>query len=641
MRFVERTEVSKLERTEERDRKFGSWVKLNVEDSISKRFWLDEVWRAGIRQYEAIPVLQSRELPRDNGQFIIEIPLGAMQCDTVISSITDLIYNTSPVFTVRGSPGYDGHAHAFQLLSDKLLMDDFVNLRAASDDVIADTVQMGTGSYYTVHASEFVKRATYTELNAGPRVFSVPPEDLIVPGGALPNVDANKLIGYRMYFSEAELQEAATINNWDISKFLPTGNVDHVRQRRVEVAHTDEDTETLGRLYEVVSLHCYYDYDEDGYAEDLLTIWDRTSFSVGAVSYAPYDSRPFSISRYQHRPHIFYGVGVLEMAMPFQREVTEWHNFKMQNAHLANARQWVYRLGAMGVGEEMKISPNKPIGLADPEHDLKELKMSDNYPTAQQYEAATIALAENRVGTSSLGAPGMNAGRRTPAATAMSILQSQNKRFASPFDNIRRAYADAMNQCFMRMREQHAKGGEKRKNVMRYITYAIGVKNAELIEQVFTASTTIDLRDKVVIEVTASSTSINRQADRQNALERMQVMGGYYQQFAQVGQIILSPQAPPELKQLMLSIAKAGNETVKNFLRTFDDVRDPEIFIPKMPGQETPDGTATPSDADAQQDSGGQPGTAQPPANVGAGEAGGAVQPTGEPEQQLGSDLVA
>ena len=40
MRFIERTEVSTLSRTEERDRKFGSWVKLNVEDAISKRFWL-------------------------------------------------------------------------------------------------------------------------------------------------------------------------------------------------------------------------------------------------------------------------------------------------------------------------------------------------------------------------------------------------------------------------------------------------------------------------------------------------------------------------------------------------------------------------------------------------------------------------
>ena len=640
MRFVEKTIVSKLERTEERDRKFGSWIKLNVEDAISKRFWLDEVWRAGIRQYEAIPVLQSREIPRDNGQFIIEIPLGAMQCDTVTSNITDLIYNTSPVFTVRGSPGYDNHAHAFQLLADKLLLDDFTNLRSASDDVIADTVQMGTASYYTVHASEIVKRATMTELNAGPRVFSVPPEDLIVPGGALPNVDANKLIGYRMYFSEAELQEAATANNWDISKFQPTGNVDHVRQRRVEVAHTDEDTETLGRLYEVVSLHCYYDYDEDGYAEDLLTVWDRTSFNVGAVNYAPYDSRPFSISRYQHRPHIFYGIGVLEMAMPFQREVTEWHNFKMQNAHLSNARQWVYRLGAMGVGEEMKISPNKPIGLADPEHDLKELKMSDNYPTAQQYEAATIALAENRVGTSSLGAPNMSAGRRTPAATAMSILQSQNKRFASPFDNIRRAYADAVNQCFMRMREQYAKGAGSRKNVMQYIVHAIGVKNAEFIEAVFKESTSVDLRDKVIIEVTASSTSINRQADRQNALERMQVMGGYYQQVAQIGQIILNPQAPPELKALMMSIAKAGNETVKNFLRTFDDVRDPEIFIPKLPGQGDDNGNAAATSGNGQ-DSGGQPGGAQPPTTMGTGEAGPTAPATGEPGGNLGSDLVA
>ena len=583
MRFNEQTNTAPIERTVERDRRLGSWLKMKIEDGISKRYWQDETWRAVIRQYEAIPELRTREIPSDNGQFIVEIPVGAAMADSISSTVYDLIWNASPPFTVRGSSGWHKHAAAFQLLADKLLLDDFTNIREAANEVIIDTVQLGTGGYYTVSSRETVKRAAFRELNTGPRVFSVPPEDIVFPGGTFPDIDSMQLIGHRIYYFESELQEAAALNGWDISNFMVTGNVEWVRQRRIEAAKTDVDLQIIGGLYEVFSVHCYYDYDEDGYAEDLHVIWDRTSYECGYVGYAPYDCRPYNISRYQTRPHIFYGIGVLEMARPFQREVTEWHNFKMQNAHLSNARIWAYRLGAVGVGEELKISPNKALGLADPVNDLIEKKMSDNYPTAQQYEAAVIALAEMRIGTPAMGpVQGVQTGKRVPAATAMSVLQQQNRRFTAPFDNIRRALAGAMTQCFMRMREEYLKGGEWKKNTLATMVYMVGPKNASLIEEVFKAASSIDMRDKVIIETTATSQSINRQADKQNAIERMQIMGGFYEKMMGLGQVLLNPQTPPPMKELVTGIAAAAVESVKAYLRGFDDIRDPDVFIPEM-----------------------------------------------------------
>ena len=624
MRFVEATNTEAIARTRERDVRLGSWLKMKIEDAIAKRFWLDQTWRLGIRQYEAIPELRSKELPSDSGQFIVEIPVGAAMADSISSTVYDLIWNTNPPLTVRGSSGYHEHAAAFQALSDKLLADDFTNIRGAADDVINDTVQLGTAAFYTVNTREVVKRAAIKELNTGPRVFSVPPEDLVVPGGTFPNIDAMQLIAYRNYYFESELIEAASVNKWDVSRFMLAGNIDWVRQRRIEAAKTDEDLQIVGGLYETFVVYCYFDYDQDGYAEDLQVLFDRTSFEVGDVRYAPYDSRPFSVSRYQLRPHIFYGIGVLEMAAPFEREVTEWHNFKMQNAHLSNARVWAYRLGALGVGEELKISPNKAIGLADPEKDLVEKKMSDNYPTAQQYEAAVLALAEMRVGTPAMGTTqGVSAGRRVPAATAMSALQQQNRRFTGPFDNIRRAVADAQSQCFMRMREQYLMGGEWRKNVLEYMIYSVGLKNTEKIEEIFRTARSVDMRDKVIIEVTASSQSVNKQADKQNAMERMQVMGAYYEKAIQLGQVLMNPQAPPELKSLVAGVAKGATESIRAFLRTFDDVRDPDVFIPEVfrnlnDKGGAANGTEQPQAAPAE-GAVGQPGSAPPANGVPAG----------------------
>ena len=642
MRFVESTASTPIARTRERDVRMGSWLKMKIEDAISKRFWLDQTWRMGIRQYEAIPELRSKELPSDSGQFIIEIPIAASMSDSITSTVYDLIWNTSPPLSVRGSDGYQNHAAAFQSLMDKLLMDDFVNLRGASDEVITDTVQMGTAAYYTVHAREVVKRAAFTELNTGPRVFSVPPEDLVVPGGTFPDTDSLQIIAYRQYYFESELMEAAAQNGWDVSRFMIAGNIDWVRQRRVEAMKSDEDLQYVGGLYETFAVHCYFDYDQDGFAEDLEVIWDRTSFEVADVRYAPYDSRPFTISRYQLRPHVFYGIGVWEMAAPFQREVTEWHNFKMQNAHLSNARVWAYRLGAPGIGEEIKISPNKSLGLADPEKDLVPKVMSDNYPTAQQYEAAILALAEMRVGTPAMGTTqGVSAGKRVPAATAQAALQQQNRRFTAPFDNIRRALAGAANQCLMRLREQYLKGGQWRTNTLTYLVYAVGAKKTELIEEIFKTARSVDMRDKVIIEVTASSTSINRQADKQNAIERMQVMGAYYEKMLAIGQVLLNPQAPPELKQLAQGVAGGATESIRAFLRTFDDVRDPDVFIPPMfrtmnGGSNGNDqGGAPAAPAQPPEAAGGQPGLEAAPAGASDGAAGG-LAPTISGSAELG-----
>jgi hypothetical protein len=641
-RFIESTGTDPIQRTRERDVRFGSWLKMKIEDAISKRFWLDQTWRFGIRQYEAIPELRSKELPADNGQYIIEVPVAASMADSIYSTIYDLIWNTTPPIAVRASTGYHNHAAAFQALTDKLLVDDFVNIHGAADEVIADTVQMGTGAYYTVNAREVVKRAAYRELNTGPRVFSVPPEDLVVPGGTFPDTDMLQIIAYRQYYFESELIEAAAQNGWDVSKFMIAGNIDWVRQRRIEAMKSDEDLQYVGGLYETFAVHCYFDYDQDGFAEDLEVIWDRTSFEVADVRYAPYDCRPFSISRYQLRPHVFYGIGVWEMAAPFEREVTEWHNFKMQNAHLSNARIWAYRLGALGIGEELKISPNKTIGLGDPQNDLVEKKMSDNYPTAQQYEAATLALAEMRVGTPAIGTTqGVAAGKRVPAATAMSALQQQNRRFTAPFDNIRRALANCVNQCHMRLREQYLKGGEWRRNTLEYLVYAVGVKNTELIEEIYKTSRSNDMRDKVIIEVTATSQSINRQADKQNAMERMQVMGAYYEKMLAIGQVILNPQAPPELKQLAVGVANGATESVRAFLRTFDDVRDPDVFIPetfrnlKADGGSAGGQQAQPEQPNAGGGAGGQPGSAPPPEGA-PDSASGGVAPTIGGSAELG-----
>jgi len=629
MRFIENTNINPIKRTRAADERLRSWLNYQITDGLAKRKFLDILMRELMRQYSGITNITDRKGDRSSQPPLIEIPLGATQCDSIVSTVTEIIFNTSPVFTVRASPGYSDHAAAFQLLVDKILLDKFTNIHEAAADVIGDTVQMGTGAYYVPITEERVKRVRGVELSRGPRVFSVACEDLVVPGGASTDINELPFIAHRLFYNDYELAEAARVNNWTVSDFKPTGNVDWVRQRRDAVAHTAESSADLGNLYEIFNIYCYFDYDNDGLAEDLHVIWDRTSQAIGYVGFAPYDSRPYSISRYQHRPYIFYGIGVLEMAFPFQTEVTEWHNFKMKNAHLSNARFWAYRLGAPGVGEKLEISPNNIIGLANPREDLVAIQMADVYQSAQQYEAATLALAERRVGTNELAAPPIAMGRRMPATTAMALLQRENKRFAAPFNNIRAALADVMTQCVMRYREQYRRGGRDRQAVIEYLVSTVGLKNTTLIEEVFQNGTDIDLRDRIIIEITASSATVNREADKQQAIMLVNVLSAYYEKLLATYQLVANPQIPPDLKQLALSVIKSSSRAVEKMLRTFDNVRDPDAYIPKLP-DEAAEGTAI-----------GQPAPAEGAPEMGAPAANGPAQPIGEFLNGLGPNQSA
>jgi hypothetical protein len=283
--------------------------------------------------------------------------------------------------------------------------------------------------------------------------------------------------------------------------------------------------------------------------------------------------RPIEVMRYQLRSHLPYGLGVMEMVQPFQEETTELHNYTMLNVFLANARIWAAKEGA--VPEKLEIMPGSVVKVLgdDVRTGLVELKMSEVYPSAFQAQSAAIGLAERRVGTS--GAAGMLAkgGSRTPGVTALSLLQQVNRRFVPAFDDMREKTAAAVRQALMRYRERLL---AKDAAVEDHIRMTMGVERAQLIEDVLT---TTDFTRWVAVEMTASSAQVNREADRQNTVLVANLMGSYYEKTAALALQAATQPMPPELRQVLLDVAKKGTELMDRTLRTFDNVRDPQTFL--------------------------------------------------------------
>lgn len=586
MRRVEKIVTAEpLRRTAKRDERLQSWIGPALDDALSGRKDQDLIWQECLRQYAAVPKMPVRKLPFD-GAPNIEVPIGAIGCDSIEAQITDTIWNNSRTFTVMGSAGWEKHGKAFQAFVNKLAVQRSVNLRTAFDHFSLDNVQLGTGVYYTPWTEAYRTTGSHQIVQRGPRAYSIAPEDIIVPPGATEDIESLPFAALRFYWTEGDYRARARARKWKIeAEPMKSGMISLVRQARERLAQTREpnDGVTQGK-YQIADVYCYFDYDRPD-EQVLLVTYDFTSRRILDVQYQPNDERPITVGRYQPRAHMFYGMGPMEMQSQLQDGITEWHNFAEANAKLANARVWASRRGA--TADKLKITPFKTIQLNNPKEDLIPLVMADIYPSVLQYISADIMLAERRIGVNemSMGQARGNLGSRTPAATAGALLKQFNRRFVLAYEANRQALAEAVRQCIVRYQERVKNGDEG--EIEPDIRQMIGQKDAALVMEVLRQPAE-EIWNSVTIEVTASSESLNRESNRQNIILATNIMTQYYDKTFQLLQAIGTP--PDKMKEIGIKILEHASEWMERFLRSFDEVRDPSLFL--LSPEEVASGTA-------------------------------------------------
>jgi hypothetical protein len=549
------------------------WLTAEIEDAFAARADQEASWRDSLRMYEGVPKNPIRNVPIENAPNT-EITLGAIACDSLYASVLDLIYNISPIVTARATNArFVEHAKRIQRFSDYVVINES-NLRHASENAFLDDIQLGTGIYYIPWVNGVKKTKSMMVRTRGPRVFPLPVEDYVVPGGSYAGAQAAQWCGVRTWLTEGQLALRAKLRGWNTDGFVPRGSVDWVRSQRERLGRTSSGT-VGATLYEIIDIYCYYDIDGDGQDEDLLITYDRVSRGTAKIIYNPYDRRPIEDMVYQRRAHLAYGLGVLEMIRPYEEEASEEHNHRVLNMLLANSRFFVARAGS--VPEGTRVWPGK-VQEVDDLDNFRVESLADVYPSAAQSEAITIAMAERRVGVNDLSLPRPSSvlGSRTPGITAISMLQQVNKRFAPAFDQMRMGTGNAVKQCLFRYQEKLLAGDPE---VERHINEVMGPADAQLI---IAALRDQQFDDGVAVELTASSASVNREADRQSAIILANLLGTYYQRTLELVAIASNPATPPPVRDVAGKIAASAGELIERTLRTFDSVRDPEAFVINM-----------------------------------------------------------
>lgn len=555
--------------------RFEEWFNTEFTDISAARHALEAEWNENQRRYEGVKLAITKHIPFENAPNE-EFTIGAMVSDALYAQAVDLTFNSISPYVSARSVSDDKesveNAKAFQDWLNWGSENEF-KPRRASEHTFLDTIQHGTGIQYIPWEEYTSKTGTHKTARRGPRIRTAPLEDFFITPGAIDIEDA-PTVTLRHWLTRGDLALYAKFFQWNIDQAAPAAGSDWVRSNRERIGHQIAAVSRAGKIFEVIQAHCTFDIDGDGVEEDLVAFWDRTSQRVLRIAFSPYQRRPFTASWYQLRAHLFYAMGVMEMTRPYQAGITMFANDWLANSLLANCRMYKGPAGFFPDGT-VRAWPGRYLETSSAD-EIGELKMSDTYPSGFQAILLFQQMSAMRTGVNDSQ---MNPqasqmfGSRTPGITALSALQQAGKRFTTAYDSMRNMVSDSIMQAQFRYQERLLAGDRDVE------THILRVMGDERGQRVISLLRDEDFDESIVVEMAASSASVNREADRQAHLQLLQTVSGYYQQCLELGNLIGSGQLSEGARATAIQIQEKASELVERVIRTYPQIKDAKRFV--------------------------------------------------------------
>lgn len=337
--------------------------------------------------------------------------------------------------------------------------------------------------------------------------------------------------------------------------------------RRQMEEQKEIDTSSVDKCADQYDIEeCWFEYfkgfDHDGRPEIYLMIayyHIATDTHIGEIfNVYPENIEPFEDAKLAYDDEMYFGYGFCEMLEAYQREVSETHNWRIDNRRFATT-------GVGRVNKNSKLSSIVQLfpGVLIPadEGEIEPLAFGQN---AAQYgtedEAMTIGLATTRAGvdpaTGGSGGGTVNPKKGTFSAqgTAMS-LQSQNNR-----NNLRMS---DMRSCHVRM---------GRKLLKMYAYFGLGNKIRKYGDRAESLKAALEniKSGRLGLLIQPSTASLNVEMEKQNDILLSATLERLYAADLQALQMLQQPGiAGSPIEDLIKRQFRAKNALMKSLLRAF------------------------------------------------------------------------
>jgi len=347
------------------------------------------------------------------------------------------------------------------------------------------------------------------------------------------------------------------------SSYLPPDMQELAEIRKLAWA----DTQVLS-FYETF---VQFDVDNDGWREELVVLWNYELETVLSARYMffHHGKRPIKVFYYlRGSDSRTYSDGLAQLLWPIQDAMSTFINQRTDNITIANTRYFKGKKNS-GIKKGEQIWPGKVLLMDDPTNDLIGDRLGDVSPSSFTHESILRDYGERLSGISDpqLGREFDNP--RVAATTTLSILQEGNRRFDMIIRLMRKVFSEIGVQV-----SQLYQQFDPRVELSEILSPEEELYVREILSQ---SPETIE--KNFFLQVNASSASVNKETERQALLALFNLISQFYAQVIQVAQqIMINPQVPEPIKDMIIEMADSSYRTLKEIIASYDK-SDPETFL--------------------------------------------------------------
>lgn len=583
MAFVPPSEMKHVPLTSEQRTELTSWLDTEIDQAEADRQGLIDRLKEEVRMYEAAPVSAEKQWPWVGASNLV-VPVIPSMVDTIFPRVFSTVFGTDPVITVEDKdPEWSDHSKAVQRMLD-LVQREELKLQRVSEDWFLEAIIHGTSVVKLVwdtlekSVKSYDEEGNITEdkrrqVKNGPALYRVPLNEFYIPMYANSIEDAPWVAHkIRTYWGRLKQLEATGVykNVDDIEFQTEFVSDDYVRTRE----DIEDTAPSFMEQYELFEIWMEYDYDFDGADEMLVVTYHRPSQTLLRVQFNPYwhMRKPFREFIYWPRHDRFYGIGIAAMVAAIQDEISTLHNQAIDNRTVSNTKMWEIVAGSTADRNFDGVAPGRVVKVDRLGEEIGTLDMGTPFTTEfADGEKMGLAYAQQRTGVSDfLSGKDLGSGQsRETATTTMVKMQEARTRFNWTMDSARQAIAEIaeMTTSLLHQFGDEATLGE-----------SLGEEDQDLISEFFSMEED-EVRSKIGLYVTASTASMNKEAEKQNLIALTQMLSQQTLTFEMpLVQLIINPAAPPALKEYAMGKLNGMRKLFDRILQTFDAKNADEIL---------------------------------------------------------------
>lgn len=572
------------------------WLSKRLQELIDSHDTKMQEFALYENAYKAFPTQQTSRHTPFIGASTDLVPVIAMAVDPVAARLDIGIMKQEPVFSVTPLRK--------SLVSYRECLEDWIQfnqqnrwkLRQTASPRFIEFCKLGTMAFKTVYdrieapiktwerdqtSGKFSQRKKKLVKYSGPQVFGVPMDRLYFPPG-YSRVDDCPIIAERLELTYEQLRVAESSGKiTDVAKLgkaTPRSSLSDIEQQQEDNANHTESV-TYKNQYELFEVWFDYDIDGDSYPESLVAIFEPETRTFLQLTYNWYfhQRKPYSVIPYTIQDGTLYGLGLAEMILPFQNQISRWQQMAMNNAYLANIRMYVAKKNS-GIEDVPRLYSGRVWYVEDPSKDVKPFAAADIYPSTLTERQNLFGMVEKRTGVSDYltGRESPIIGSRATATSTIALIQEGTKRVEQTLENVRHGFADILEKAFCIWFQY---GTEDLEDLVFGTDYT-----AQKVEDFFAMMSAENVINGAIgVSLKAADAGDNKQARQQMQLSIINLMMGYLEKQLSAAENALMgiKQGVPEIAPLVTDTLTAARNMFNDLLKNYD-IRNPEQYLPDL-----------------------------------------------------------